>query len=297
MIVVHGKMILAGEHSVVYGHSAVAAPVTPAVTLTETDSGHFVAPSLGLDLPMDADHPMLVTLRTVLPWERRPAGAGLELGGQLPPGLGMGFSAALSAALARQFCTWTRIQPQRLESQVRTWAHELENLFHGGASGLDVEAVLVHHALEFRRGHPVTPIDVSGAFHIVGAAFPVTASTKQCVAQVRTARDSDPEAARRIDSMGELAQAAARVLREGQEQMLGNVFNAIQEHLDFFGLNTDATRAAIQLARQCGAYGAKISGAGGGGLVIAVAPAVARAAIEKQWASLSPVLQFRHTLS
>lgn len=297
MVRVHGKIILAGEHSVVYGHSAVAAPTTLYVDLTETDSGYFVAPDLDLEIPMEAPHGMLDVFRAVVPWDQRPRRSGLLLTGSLPPGLGMGFSAALSVALAHQFCRWSAVAADQVPSRVRHWALAMENHFHGGASGLDVEAVLVPYPIEFQRGQPVRPIEVSGAFHLVGAAFPVVATTKQCVAQVRQMSEADPGAAHRIAALGELASQSAQCLRAGDDRGLGQMFRAIQTHLGFFGLTTAATERAIDVAHEVGAYGAKISGAGGGGLVLAVVPGQEAAELEHRWRELEPRCVFRHVLN
>jgi mevalonate kinase len=250
-----GKLILLGEHAVVHGHSAVAVGVSlgTEVRLHPTDGPTHLL----------QDHPdprLQEALSLVLP----PEGLGVEICSNLPEGRGMGSSAALAVALVRARAA--------LEGEVLPFAtlHErafpVERLFHGNPSGLDHAVAALGGALSYRRGEAPVPLDMPPVPAVVldtGRA----GNTAEIVAEVAARR---PAVEPQLTRLGVLAEEMAPSL--GDTQALGEAMNEAHALLGEIGVSDDELDALVDLARTNGAVGAKLSGAGRGGVVLALVP-------------------------
>jgi mevalonate kinase len=267
---VSGKWVLAGEHSVLRGQMAVALP----------------HPELGLEICFEpSGGPLSVDPAEALPLIEEMLGALPGLAGQLPSGrlriastlpvgAGLGSSAALSIALTRWLAEPLRV-PQ---SEWLDFATRLENRFHGKSSGMDVAAILAGGPIRFFKGQPAQPIRVSRlprfTFHDTGKR----ASTSQCVAKVQDFTQVQPTDARRIDEwMGQAARLAALGLEKYGAGDTGPGLDSLAEAMrlssrcfEAWGLMPpEAMQIHQQLLAQ-GALAAKLTGAGGGGFVVAL---------------------------
>lgn len=252
-----GKLILCGEHAVVHGHPAIAFAVDlqTRVTLRRDDGATHVVDDGGTD-------PRLTeAIELALPetgWE-------VQIASTLPVGRGMGSSAALAVALARARAAHEGRQLDPDEVFAR--AMPLERVFHGNPSGLDVAVSARGGAIRYRRGPPphIEPLTTRAAWRVVVLDTGRLGNTAELVAGVSAQRPGiDPVLAR----IGTLVTEAAGCLdRPGD---LGPLLVENHRLLARIGVSTPELDALVVLALDAGAWGAKLSGAGGGGVVMAL---------------------------
>lgn len=284
-----GKVILAGEHAVVYGRPAIAAPVWQVVataTITAAAPGAgctLVASDLGQVLQLaDAgdDEPLAVVTRLTLArlgvahmpdWR-------IELRSDIPIASGLGSGAALSTALVRAI--FARLGQPAPPAVVSELVYESERFYHGVPSGIDNTVVAYGQPIWFVKGQPPEPFMLAAPILLAIADTGIRSPTVLTVSKVREAWLQDrPRYEAIFDAIGDLVHAARRALEQGDPSALGGLFNANQALLQSIGVSCDAIETLVAAARAAGASGAKLSGAGGGGNIIALvepttAPAV-----------------------
>lgn len=251
-----GKLILCGEHAVVYGHPAIALPLELA---TDIELARCEGPTRLLGAEPDAR--LAEALRRALP-ER---GFALTVASDVPIGRGMGSSAALSVALVR---AQADLEGASLpHGAVVARALELEAVFHGRPSGVDVEVSARGEPIRFWRGPParIEPLPLpAGA--LVALDSGAGADTAEMVAGVAERR---PAVDRALDAIGALVQVCTDVL--GDPEALGPLLTENHRLLCEVGVSTSRLDELVALACGAGALGAKLSGSGGGGVVLALA--------------------------
>lgn len=268
-----GKLILFGEHAVVYGHTAIAA----AVGLHSTVALWPCAGPTHLRRSSFDDLRLRQAVSLALPTD----GLAVDIVSELPSGRGMGSSASIAVAMVRAAAQLTG---ECADSDIlfeRSLA--LERIFHGHPSGVDNAVALHGGLLRYRKGPPLElePLTLPRPLHLVVLDSGSPGSTAELVAAVRAAR---PRVDGTLDAIGQLAEQAAGLLDD--PQALGNAMCDAQALLVLLGVSTPRLRELCELARGAGALGAKLSGAGGGGVVVALAqpdtvPAVLAAARQR----------------
>lgn len=267
-----GKVILLGEHAVVYGRTALAAAIDRSVDVTITP-GPPASPALFV-LEAGAQHaaPLQALARAaelvgVPPYDFR-----ARITSNLPIGVGLGSSAALSVATVRALA---RFVAQPLDdTEVCAHAFEIEKLFHGFPSGIDNTVATVGGLIAFTRGAAprplaVRPLAVRRPIPLVVALGRTPRRTQQAVTALRerwTAQQDHYEAL--FDEIGHLVAEAAAALPSADFGKLGALMNLNQGLLRRLGVSTDELDHLVSLAGAHGALGAKLTGGGGGGAVI-----------------------------
>lgn len=250
-----GKAILLGEHAVVYGQPAIALPL--------------VDLRLHLELSRPGDprlSPLAARAWELVGGSGEPPGARV-VASALPPGGGLGSSAALCVALLRA------LEPGLEQQAVLRLAHELEALFHGTPSGLDTTVVALERPVWFRRGLPPQPLAAGRTMRFLLLDSGQRSSTAEVVAEVgrrREARRAQVEGL--LAALGRLAEMGGRALQAGRVQELGRLMTESHRLLARLGVSSPSLDALVEQALQSGALGAKLSGAGRGGHVLVLAP-------------------------
>lgn len=283
-----GKVILLGEHAVVYGRPAIAVPVwqvtaRAAVLAGEAGSGCVIwARDVDLRIALrDADGEEPLALVTRLALERLGITAEpdwrIELQSSIPIASGLGSGAALSTALVRAlFAQAGHIaDPATISSLV----YESERLYHGTPSGIDNTVIAYGVPIWFVRGQPPAPFAPSNAFTLVIADSGIRSPTKETVGDVRRGWQADPAHFEALfDAIADLVTQARPAIEGGDFVRLGELMNADQALLEQLGVSSPPLEQMIAAARRAGAWGAKLSGGGRGGNIIAVVdPAQAEA--------------------
>lgn len=257
-----GKVILLGEHGVVYGGSALALPVPDAVRVTLSD-----ADELSHDLPEEFVARLLGELG------EGNARVRINLSSSLPCGKGLGSSAAIAVAIARAF---NERQNLGLDDHgINAVAFASEKLAHGTPSGIDNTVATFAKAMLFRndRNLQVEPLEIDGMPPLLIAWGDETGRTSDMVAGVRARRDESPEQFAAIfQQMDVLSREGAEQLRTRAWHDLGAAMNVCHGLLNAIGVSTPGLEHMVTLARQHGAAGAKLTGAGGGGSIVALCP-------------------------
>jgi mevalonate kinase len=252
-----GKAIVLGEHFVVHGAPALAVPVRGREVVVR------VAPGAG---PWRCAPAAVGHLRAMLAHlGLDPDAITLELAGTLPIGSGLGSSAALAVAMVRALGVSE-------QEDVRHIAHDLERLAHGRPSGVDDAVAAYGQPVWFEAG-TVTPVEAAHDCPLWIAMTPPGPSTRIAVEAVARWRDAHRA---RFDALltasREDAERARGWLVAGAWERLGALLNAGHERLVEVGVSTPALDAVCQAARESGAWGAKLTGAGMGGAVLILAP-------------------------
>lgn len=275
-----GKIILLGEHAVVYGRPAIAVPVWEIVataTITDLPAGShcvLIAPDIGLqtrliDAPESLALALVVRLtlaRLDLPpdpnWQ-------ITVASTIPIASGLGSGAALSTALVRALYAHTG-QPVT-PAVVSELVFESERLYHGTPSGIDNTVIAYGLPVWFVKGQSPTIFTPRQPFTLVIADSGIAAPTKTTVADVRLGWQADPVGyERRFDAIAQLTVAARQAIEEGEIAELGPLFDRNQALLVELGVSSLPLERLTQAAKTAGALGAKLSGGGRGGNVIAL---------------------------
>jgi len=255
-----GKLILAGEHAVVYGHPAIAIAVDRGTTVTlHADTG-----PTRLGRCAVRDDRVLPGLLTVLPGE----GLRVDIDSDLPVGRGMGSSAALSVAVVRAHAA-LRGEPLDFRT-THARAFGPERHFHGDPSGVDHAVSALGGGVRYVKrpaGPVITPLDLPD-LQLVVVDSGSAGDTGALVAGVRARRPGiDPL----LDRIGSLVDALETGLRSGASPSdLGAILDENHSLLRQIGVSTPSLDAIVHTCRTAGAHGAKLAGAGGGGVVLAL---------------------------
>lgn len=275
---VPGKWVLTGEHAVLRGATAVALP-HPEMGLTLSFESRPGGSQLEIE-PSDAETVILDLLNAVAEsWTREgrqftmPTGR-LEMKSTIPIGAGLGSSAALCVALTHWLSEPLGLSPE----QKVEYATQLEHRFHGRSSGMDVAVIAAGEPISFVMGKGSQCMGIRKlprfTFHDTG----LRSRTSECVSKVETFRGEKPSLAEKVD---EVMSSASRSAMEGLARYeAGNVeegLKILQESMEkarecFYTWELvpgAAKRLEEDLLKQ-GARAVKITGAGGGGMVVAL---------------------------
>jgi mevalonate kinase len=298
-----GKVILCGEHSVVYGRPAIAVPVSDLRAYAEllpvkVGGGlRIVAPDLDARLRLAAappDHPLAAIVRLTLEHldVSAPDGA-LTVRSDLPIAAGLGSGAAVSAAIVRTLAAY--FNRELTVAKISALTFEVEKIHHGTPSGIDNTVVAWEQPVFFVKKEPPERFAIGAPFELLIANSGVASSTREMVAGVRARHDAAPERYERLfDRMGEIARAARRAIEAGDVPALGALLDENHGLLQELGVSHPVLDRLVAAARKAGALGAKLTGAGGGGNVIAlVGPE--RAAEVREAVRSAGATQIQHT--
>lgn len=277
-----GKVILFGEHAVVYGRPALAAPVTHlrAQAVVSADGGpdmRLVAVDLGRATTLNnarPDNPLAATVRLVERHAGRPLprGVTLTVTSAIPIASGLGSGAAIAVAVIRALGQVARLTLTR--EDISALAYEIERLHHGTPSGIDNTVIAFEQPVYFVRAAPVNriePFRPTQSLRLVIADTGVRSATKDVVGDVRRRWAADRNRYEAIfDACGRLADAGRAALEAGDLAKVGRLMTANHEQLVAMTVSSVALDRLVAAALAAGALGAKLSGAGRGGNLIAL---------------------------
>lgn len=285
-----GKVILFGEHAVVYGRPAIAAPVsqlaaTAAVTAGEPGSGCVLDLSdLGETIPVTGasiGQPLALAARLALEALGVPSPDWrITVHSTIPISSGLGSGAAAATAIVRALAA---AAGQSLDAaQTAALVFESEKLFHGTPSGVDNTVVAYEQPVWFVRGQPPQPFAIARPFTLVIGDTGIASPTSVAVGDVRRAWQADRARYEALfDAAAEVALAARAAITTGESAALGPLMDRNHGLLQRMGVSCDALDGLCRAARAAGALGAKLSGGGRGGNMIALVEAGSEQAVSK----------------
>lgn len=279
-----GKCILFGEHAVVYGRPAIAIPVNQvqakAMLLAQpgpTHSGVFIdAPDIGLAAPLhqlSSAHPfsrLFSALQDHLKIDHFPA-FHLRVSSSIPMAAGLGSGAAISIAMLRAVAEFLgQPLPPAVLSEL---AYEAEKAYHGTPSGIDNAVIAYAKPVFFVRGQPLQFLRIAAPFTLVIAHSGIQSSTAEVVAAVHSTHEKDRAACEALfDQIAALADQARTVLQNGKIAQLGPLMTENHQILQRLDVSLPELDRLTSTALAAGALGAKLSGAGRGGNILALVP-------------------------
>jgi mevalonate kinase len=270
----YGKVILLGEHAVVYGVPALAVGIDRGVRASAKPLGHgpsaLAMKEWGIsvredDSPSDLAGAFRALLASVR-HDRPRLGAHLvEVEADLPPGGGLGCSAAMGVAIARALDS--QCSDAVLQERAMAW----ERVFHGNPSGVDAAVSARGGCALFRKGEGLQPLRLRGTLHLCIASTGIASGTKAMVDAVMRLRARSPRLVEEaFEAIGALVHSARAAIESGDWVSLGRLMDRNQVLLSELLVSTPEIERACGVARDAGASGAKLTGAGGGGSVVAV---------------------------
>ncbi len=281
--VAYGKWILSGEHSVLRGQEAIVVPLFSKKLHFEFIPGPQIE---GLRIHIEGSHSsdiesivraLLSKAIEILELKNFALSGDIRIQNEIPLGSGLGASSSLCVAFGRWFCSMNLIEPNK----VYEFSRNLENLFHGESSGVDIAVVLNEKPLIFKKPQSIEYIDNYFKPHLYLSYSGQRGVTKDCVEKVKKMFSVSPEKAQRLDqSMLETTQLLKQAfvvsnalindqIRENQMILgIGKAYSIFQE----WGLTRGAIDEHISLLKSMGARACKPTGSGGGGYVLSLWP-------------------------
>ncbi len=281
----HAKLLLFGEHAAVYGHPALGLTLPSAieVSVSRTSDSHWSFPALRQN-ERKLLRDFLAYLEAFAP-QTVQGGMEVRIRSSIPRAVGFGSSAALSAAFAEA------LSPPHTDRQA-LWeiAHRAEHFFHGTPSGIDTGLALLRGLYAFRPAPPALPaarrLRGFPLFLVVGSV-PRGESTASLVAGLRARIEAgDPGVRSSVDELGRIANQAIETVTEGSRRFeddpgadltrsgseLGRLASTAHAILRKLSLSSEQLELFLHAGIEQGAWGGKLSGAGGGGAYFLLYP-------------------------
>ena len=318
-----GKIILFGEHAVVYGRPALAVPVTQVqamatVTLLSTDSVtdkrvgtdsggenwqrriRIEAPDIRLFSTLHSllsnrrnPHPLAAAIISVFSTLNvgSPPSMTIHISSTIPVAAGLGSGAAVSVAIIRALSAFLG-QPLH-EAEISALAYEVEKLHHGTPSGIDNTVITYARPVYFVKDRPIETFCVDTPFTIVIGDTGIRAPTKESVGAVRSLWQAGPARWEPVfDGIGKIVLKAREAIETGEISSLGPLMDENQVLLRELTVSSPELDRLVDVARRSGALGAKLSGGGRGGNMIALVRQEAAESVAKALKSAG----VRHTI-
>lgn len=284
-----GKMILFGEHSVVYRGPAVVLAIDRRATVyarKRDDTKIFIdADNLGFSGYFDGDEykpvrgrawrgrnlqALNVSARKTLEHLGMEGGVNLKVRSMIPIAAGLGSSAAICVATVAAV---ERLFEGGLETQeISNIAFEGETIIHGKPSGVDNNISAFGGAMSYDREEGIKRHTIQPSLPFIIGNTRKKRSTKKMVEGVAALKERNPNLMDEvIDSMSDISRKGLDALIRDDAQRMGDLMNINHGMLSGIGVSTMKLEILIHTARQNGALGAKLTGAGGGGCMIALA--------------------------
>ncbi|MBK8986951.1 MAG: mevalonate kinase [Chloroflexi bacterium] len=288
-----GKIILFGEHAVVYGRPAIAAPLsqlraTAVVEDSPTPGIRLLAADLGTNILLDEaapDDPVAAVVRQLQTAAHLPRLPDLTITitSQIPIASGLGSGAAITAAVIRALAQHLCLAHLSSDDWVSNLTYEIEKIHHGTPSGIDNTVVAYERPVYFVRQQPqnrIEPFAVAQPLRLLVADTGQSSSTKAVVGDVRRQWQADPAHFEAIfDGCGRIARQARQAIETGDLTQVGQLMDENHRLLQEMTVSSAALDGLVLAARAAGALGAKLSGAGRGGNMIALVTTAGETAV------------------
>lgn len=273
----NGKIILMGEHSVVYGEPAIAIPfpathiqvtITPAEGPVQLNCVYYQGNLTSA--PKHLENLRAVVESTVSELNQELNDFQLTIESTIPVERGMGSSAAVAIAMVRALFAY--FSAPLTDDTLLTLANISETIAHGNPSGLDAAMTSGRHPLYYVKGEPFIPFPLSMPAYLIVADTGLKGQTKDAVASIAQLNTEKPEKTMgSIHELGNLTRQAKLAIETTNPVTLGLAMNAAHETLSSLGVSNEPLNHLVNTARANGALGAKLTGGGRGGCMIALA--------------------------
>lgn len=298
------KIILLGEHAVVYNQPAIAVPVPQLrahCVITPADEFSIIAENTGTTLNLkliteQVNDALSLIVTTTLKFLDKPAPSiSLRLSSDIPIASGLGSGAAVSAVVCKALALAYDIELST--ETINQLVYQVEKLHHGTPSGIDNTVIVYEKPVYYRRSEPITVFEVNKPFKFLIADTGEKALTHMSVGDVRQLYLHEQKKYTTIfEEIGRLVVQGKSALLEGDSQTLGKLMNQNQILLRELTVSSESLERLIDSALKSGALGAKLSGGGRGGNMIALVDETSEQEVHKALSQAGATKIIRFTL-
>jgi mevalonate kinase len=271
------KIILFGEHAVVYGRPAIAVPIGSlrATAEIETSAGglRLIADNLNETVKYrpDSEHVLAQAAGLILKQlQADPPPVTIRLRSDIPIASGLGSGTAISSVLGRALSAATGVELSTAD--LNAVVFDIEKIHHGTPSGIDNTVIVYDQAVYFQHEKPIERLVLGAEVSLIVADTGQPALTEIAVGDLRRRYNENPAAIIPIlDEVGQIVVEARAALESGELPLLGTLMLHNHEFLRQLTVSSSELDLLVSTAQQAGAWGAKMSGGGRGGNMIAIA--------------------------
>ena len=272
----HGKIILIGEHSVVHHQPAIAIPFTSAnaEVSIEPAIGDVVIDSLYYQGEMEKAPASLNNLKAILKevglfLNQTLRDIKITISSNIPSERGMGSSAAVATALVRALFEY--FETELPEELIERLVDISETIAHGNPSGIDASVVRSDDAVYFIRNQKTEHFNSSLPAYLVVADTGQEGETIRAVSDVgKLVADEQTDGRKWIEELGQLTVEAREMIEKQNVTALGKILSQAQILLKNLTVSNQDLDLLVETAMKNGALGAKLTGGGRGGCMIAL---------------------------
>ena len=272
-----GKVILFGEHFVVHGVKAILCAINKRVTVTaeKTQEEKISIKSNIGELVLEPNKSISEINSPLKPFyflankmiQNNRTGLKISVESEIPLGVGLGSSSACCVAGAAAI---SRLFSEPSKEEILNLAIEAEKTIYENTSGADCTVCTYGGIMEYDKKNGFSKIDSEPNFHLVIANSNIEHSTDTVVAEVKKFKEENEEEFSKLcDDESKLVEEVLQLLKENNINELGQKIIQNQEYLEKIGISNDKLREMIQVGQKV-SFGAKITGAGGGGCIYAL---------------------------
>lgn len=269
-----GKIILIGEHSVVYGEPAIAIPFPSARIQTiifksnrDTILDCFSYKGSLIDAPENLLGLSSVVKEIVNSFNKSLVGFDIKIDSSIPSERGMGSSAAVAASTIRALYNY--FERDLDKNTLRRLVDFSEKIVHGNPSGIDTAIVVEEKSLYYIKGEPIKEFDSNLDGYLIVADTGEKGMTKFAVSKVRKfIEENSNKGTEIIDLLGKFTVEARISIIENKALELGNIMNKAQSLLSEIGVSNTTIENLVRVSLENGGFGSKLTGGGLGGCII-----------------------------
>ncbi len=272
-----GKVILFGEHFVVYGVKAILCSIDKRITVTAEkikENKILIKSNIGnLELEPNKDiskiksplKPFYYLANKII--QNKNVGIRIKVESEIPLGVGLGSSSACCVAGAAAI---SRLFSDTPKEEILKLAIEAEKTIFQNTSGADCTICTFGGIMQYDKENGFSKIKFEPKFHLVIANSNIKHSTELIVKDVKSFKEkNEDEFSNLCKNEGKLVEDVLELLKKNNIKGLGEKINENQRYLETIGISNEKIRKMIQIGKES-SFGAKITGAGGGGCVFAL---------------------------
>lgn len=275
--VANSKLILVGEHAVVHGQPAIAIPfpLVGVESIVEYVPGTVKLDSTFYHGPIDSAPSSLEgivqCIKDTLEYLQLPCkDLMIQIKSSIPPGKGLGSSASVAIAVIKSLFTYAN--KVYTDEELLHLANVAETYAHGAPSGIDSLTITSEYPVWYEREQDIGYIKPACDFHFIVADTGRMADTRSAIESVAKRLKAAPRRFQvKLERLGEITHLAKGALEKASKQLLGQLLSEAQKELEALGVSDAGLNRLIYFALQEGALGAKLTGGGNGGCIIALA--------------------------
>jgi mevalonate kinase len=293
-----GKVTLFGEHAIVYGKPALVSAIDRRIYVSaeERSDRSIKVSAMDLHIPgliltfkegsddfvLETDYSRITdamcyvrkAIEVSSKYVDKRKGVNVVVRSEMPVGAGLGTSAAISVGTVTAYC---RLMGHELKpDEIAQLGHATELEAQGAASPMDTAISTYGGTIYIKPAKPkplIEPLDVGENFQAVLGYTDREARTGDLLKKVRALKDSSPKAFESvINTIGEIVEEAKVAMLKGDKVLMGSLMNMNHGQLESLGVSSRKLNDMVYSARSAGALGSKMTGAGGGGCMIALCP-------------------------